>query len=212
MSRSKMLFGLILFGALVIAAIAALTAQAEGEKFTAAKYPVTVSGTGEWEFNYGEPLTTEKCKIGTLDATLKEASTTMEFAPTFEGCTAAEAQIKTTMNGCMFKKKPKENLGADKYKIISELVCPPGKVMEKHRPLNCTVTIAPQEMGFDVFEDDTAAGKTKVILEVTSFTYTLDQGLGCPTKGGVYKAKSIKGTLTLSAQDSEGHTVTFDVG
>ncbi len=218
MNRKAKILGLVLFVAVATAVVTAVSAQAEGEKFTAASYPATISGSGEVELTYGEAGATEICKKESLDGTLKEPSTTLELVPTYEECSitytggGGGGGIVTTMNGCAYKETPPVKLTVDIFEIATDLVCPPGKVMEKHAPKECTFTFPAQaNMRIDVYEDDTATGKVKLKLSGTAFTYTVDKGLLCPLKAGTFKSGKITGSKTLSAS-KEGTGISWDVG
>lgn len=218
MNRKAKILGLVLFVAVAMATVMAASAQAEGGKFTALSYPATISGGGEVELSFGEAGATEVCKNEALDGTLKEASTTLELVPTYEECTityggGGGGGIVTTMNGCNFKETAPVKITIDIFEIATDLVCPPGKVMEKHAPKECTFTYPAQaNMRIDVYEDDTATGKVTLKLSGNSFTYTVDKGPMCPLKAGTFKDGKISGPKKTLSATKEGSAVGWHVG
>jgi len=218
MNRKAKILGLVLFVVVATAVMTTVSAPAEGGIFTAAAYPATITGSSEVEVSYGEAGATETCKSEALHGTLSEPSTTLELVPTYAECTityggGGGGNIVTTMNGCAYKDTAPVKLSVDVFEIATDLVCPPGKQMEKHAPQNCTFTFPAQaNMMINVYEDDTATGKVTLKLTGTQFTYTVDKGFGCPLKAGTFKDAKISGPKKTLSASKEGSPVGWHVG
>jgi hypothetical protein len=169
--------------------------------FKAGFYPATIHGSVT---KGSETITTEggtvQCATA-YHAELKEASTTLELAPTFSECTAFGFNgIPIHSNSCRYLLHVSEQTAEDNFKSTFDIVCPAGKSIVVTGG-TCIVEIPAQSgLGSVALVNDTEASPKKDITfqpNVAGLSYKVTQdGFGCPFAGTGSKTG---GSLTASS-------------
>jgi hypothetical protein len=194
-------------------------------QFTAAKYPVTVHGSGKvGVFTFNTNGGKVECQ-NTFHSVLNAASSTMKLAVTYTECKAFGFLSATvTPEGCEFVVHGTEKVTTDEYKAHLGFECPAGKSL-KISVSNCAAEYKTQTGLTTVnLKDETAASPAKDIKydpKVTTgvkYTVTKD-GFACPLTGtGEYSDGSIsggsEGGITLTGQNpiNAAEKIGFEVG
>jgi hypothetical protein len=141
MTRKFKVLGLALVAVLSVAAVTASAASAESTKFTAAKYPTTLTGsaTTKHVFEIGEFKVI--CSVVKTTGALSGASETTTLTPVYEECEALGLKAEVKPNGCDYKFHA-PLVGSEEGSV--DVVCPEGKQMEIIGA-TCTITITAQQ-------------------------------------------------------------------
>jgi hypothetical protein len=176
----------------VLATAAVVAASASAAQFTAAKYPVTITGNQSTAHKFTIGGSSVTCTTTTFTGTASGPSATQTMTPTYSGCTAfgfINAQV--TINGCDMLVDASGHL---------KLVCPADKDIEIHGG-PCTTTIHPANNGTlktNTFTNNTpAAGQITLDTAVNNLHATVTSGFGCPVAGGTYANATYTGTTVL---------------
>ncbi|HET7444597.1 MAG TPA: hypothetical protein VFJ57_08065 [Solirubrobacterales bacterium] len=206
-----------------------LPATPQSGKFTAAKYPATLTGTtptGEYhtfEFEGGRKVT---CLQPTFAGEMKEASSVVTLTPTYGTCHGLTAETKrdatVTMNECSYVAAVETGI-ADFYSGPTKLTCPVGKSPEIHIYLagathSPAFEICRYTMGLEIgtldYENLTAASPaTKITATWTAGAWSYTRSLG--SEGNCGKASGTAkytGRATLSAKNEKAEAVGLDIG
>jgi hypothetical protein len=229
MTRTFRALGPLTLAALVVAATAASSAQAEPH-FEADKYKATVHGTAlsASVFSFGGSLKWE-CKNSKFQGELASSSPALRLFPEYVECTWTShitekkegegekpSVVFVTMNGCDFRFHGLEFLAKDEYRALADLECPTGKLMTidlfHESSVLCTLTVGAQSSLSDLKlidqtgKEETADDDVKAQITIEKLHYTQDS-LGCPVKQGNYENLQYLGENTLTAITEAGEPI-----
>jgi hypothetical protein len=204
MIRNAKLLGLALIAVLALTALGSSSASAA--KFTAAKYPVTLSGTQSTSHKLTVGGSTVTCTTATFKGEGKEASETQTIFATYTGCTAF-GFINATVTGstCDYLLNANGNIA---------LNCTSGDVTVDAGPCTATLTAAKnQTLTSNTFTNNTpAAGQVTVDTNVTNAHAEITKSeFGCPVAKGTYATSTYTGSTVVKGTDSEGKADSIDV-
>jgi hypothetical protein len=206
MIRNAKVLGLAIVAALALTAVMASAASATN--FTAATYPVKISGaqTETHKFTVGGGTVT--CSTATFSGEASEASETLTIIPTYSNCTAF-GFIGATVTGF-------SSTGCD-YLFhtngVTDLKCTSGDVQIDAGDCRVTLEAANnQGLSSNTFTN-TPAGKVTVDTKVSGIHAVVStQGLGlCTVAPGTYANATYEGTTLVEGKNSKGVAVAIDV-
>jgi hypothetical protein len=204
MIRNAKMLGLAIVAALALTAVMASVASATN--FTAASYPVKITGSQSSNHVFTVTGGTVSCTTATFSGELTGASESMTVIPFYDGCTAF-GFINSSVTG----------FGSAKcdYKFFTSgatnLECAAGDVQIDAG--TCTVTMqAGNNQGLKTNTyTNTPTDKVTVDTQVTGIHTTVTSGFGCPISGGTHTNASYTGTTVVEGKNSKGTAVAIDV-
>jgi hypothetical protein len=206
MIRNAKVLGLAIVAALALTAVMASAASATN--FTAASYPVKISGTQSESHKFTVGGGTVTCTTATFSGEATAASETLTMVPTYSNCTAfGFVGAKVTgfsSTGCDYTFYSGGNVDLD---------CASGHVTIDAG--DCTVTLEPgknQSLHENVYTNNTpTSGKVTVHSNVTGIHATvIDDGF-CVITPGTYTNATYTGTTVVEGKNSKGVAVAIDV-
>jgi hypothetical protein len=208
MIRNAKVLGLALVAVLAMAAVVASSASAA--EFTAASYPVTLSGTQSTAHKFTVGGSTVTCTTATFSGSASGPSPTQTMTPVYTGCTAF-GFIGATVTGF-----PHTGGNCD-YDFSANgetaLTCASGDVTIDAGPCTATVT-APKNTNLksNTFTNNTpAAGQVTVDTNVTNVHAEITKSeFGCPVAKGTYANSTYTGTTVVKGENG-GKAVSIDV-
>jgi hypothetical protein len=211
MTRNLKALGLVALAAVAASAVVASTASAT--KFTAATYPVHVTGKdvgpANDKFTGGGQVV--ECDVDTFTSALVQKATELTVAPTYDKCKKAGGGPATiTPNGCHYEFEVESGM-ENEWDGNMSLRCPAGSLFEIHtyandadhvaKKSNCTLAFGTQFFRKAVkYTNETATGS--IILE----------GTIKEIKGEIHGACSFGFTLKIDGEYHLGATVEGDLG
>jgi hypothetical protein len=203
MIRNAKILGLAIVAALALTAVMASAASATN--FTAASYPVKITGsqTESHKFTVGGGTVT--CKIATFTSEAAAASETLTVNAVYDECTAfgfvgAKVTGFSPTGGCDYKFYAGGR---------TDLLCSSGDVQIDAG--TCTVTLNAQEnLNKNTFTNN-ANGTVTVGTNVSGIHAVVTSGFACPVAGGTYSNASYTGTSTVEGKNSKGVAIAIDV-
>lgn len=203
--RNLKVMGLALVAMLAMSAVVASAASATN--FTAASYPVALSGSqpGGAPHTFAVGGGSVECETAVFTGTGAAASETQTITPNYGGAGACEAfgflGATVTLNGCDYL-----------FNVAGtvNLVCPSGKDVTIADELNlCVVHIGPQT-GINGISYKNNGNHVDVTAASTNIKATVTKNsIFCPVAGGNYTNASYSGTVTLKGDNG---ATKIDVG
>lgn len=190
--------GLALVAVLAMSAVTASAASAESKKFTAAKYPTTLtaSQTNKHVFEIGEFKVT--CSVAKGSGELTAASETATLAPTYEKCESLGFAAEVKTNGCDYRLHAPP-VGSEEGSV--DVVCPEGKKIEIS-VATCTISIAAQVELKHVYIANTATDiDIHETLTSVHATVVKDSFL-CPLENSTVATAKYTGDTTLQGSSA----------
>jgi len=222
MIRNLKAMGLALVAVLALGAVVASSASAS--TFEAESYPVTLTGSQIGTDVFTTNAGTVSCTNATYHGSSSAASSTVEVAPTYSGCTAfGFINTPIDVNGCKYLFHSGAKNSADNYAGTVDIVCP--KVETEGGTIHntsivvtgagCTVTIGSQSglSGITFVDNTTASPKKDVTTKIAisqKIAYTVDAGCST-TKAGSFTNGSYTGEATVTG-DVPGKEPAVPVG
>jgi hypothetical protein len=206
MIRNTKILGLAIVAALALTAVMASAASATN--FTAASFPVKISGTQSSAHKFVVAGGTVTCKVASFSGEATAPSETQTINPIYDECTAF-GFVGATVTGF-------SSTTCD-YKLFasgsSNLECKSGDVQIDAG--TCTVTLQNQTGLTKTTYVNNASGTVTATHNVTGIHATVTAGFGCPigppeTKI-TYTNAEYTGTTTLEGKNSKGVAVAIDV-
>jgi hypothetical protein len=193
----------------LVAASLLLTSAASAANFTAASYPVKVTGTQTENIKITIGTGTITCTSITHSGELIAQSETLTLSPVYSGCTMFGFVGGTitgfSSTGCFWRYR---STG------LVDLACNKGSDVQFDAG-TCTVTLEP---GFNqgrktvtYTNNVPSAGTFTADINVINMHAVVTSGFGCPVAGGTYSSASMTGRLALEGKNSKGGAVTLDV-
>jgi hypothetical protein len=204
LSNQMKSLGLVLIAALALTVVFASTASAT--KFTAASYPVKLSGSQTLAHKFTIGGGTVTCKTATQSGEATAASETVTISPTFGECTAF-GFVGAKITGL-------SSTGCDVLMFSNgetDLVCNSGDIQIDAG--TCTVTLTSannQNLKSTTFLNN-ANGTVSASTNVTGIHGTVTSGFGCPIAGGTYNNATYTGETLVEGKNSKGVAVAIDV-
>jgi hypothetical protein len=206
MIRNAKILGLAIVAALALTAVMASAASAAN--FTAASYPVKISGTQSESHKFTVGGGTVTCTTATFAGEATAASATQTIVPSYSNCTAF-GFVGATVTGF-------SSTGCD-YTFYAggnvDLDCASGDVQIDAG--TCTVTLQAannQNLSKNTYTNDKpTAGKVTVDTAVGGIHANVTSGFGCPVAGGTYSNGTYTGTTVMEGKNSKGVAVAIDV-
>jgi hypothetical protein len=185
-----------------------LASTASAVNFTAASYPVKLSGSQSGSVLISVGGGGYTCSTAVISGELVSATETVTFNPTFSGCTAfGFVGINVTgfsSTGCSWR-----------YHTNGELdqVCSSGDVQWDAGPCITTFEASKNQDLKSVTATNNApsAGKVTLHFNITNTHAVVTSGFGCPVAGGTYSNASITGSYVIEGKNSKGNVVAIDV-
>jgi hypothetical protein len=138
MIRKFKVLGLALVAVFAMSAVVASAASATN--FTAASYPVTISGSQTTQHVFTAAGGETKCSTASFSGSATGASETQTITPTYEGCTSFGISSTVTMNGCDYLFHAAAS-GSNTGTV--DLVCPTNKEVTIDVGSVCVIHIPP---------------------------------------------------------------------
>jgi hypothetical protein len=202
MIRNAKILGLAIVAALALTAVMASAASATN--FTAASYPVKISGTQTESHKFTVGGGTVTCTTATFAGELTAASETLTINPTYSNCTAfGFIGAKVTgfsSTGCDFKFYAG---GA------TDLLCSSGDVVIDAG--ECSVTLSEQKNLTKNTFTNNATGTVTVGTNVSGIHAVVTSTGFCPIGGGTYTNATYTGQTLVEGKNSKGVAVAIDV-
>jgi hypothetical protein len=193
----------------LLCTLLAMSPRAGAAQFTAASYPVTVSGTQSTSIKFTVGGSTVTCTTATSTGELTSASETIRQAPTFSGCTAFGfiGATVTGMNG-----GPCDWVYSGSGLLA--IACTSGDVQIDAGP--CTATIEASKntslKNVTYTNNTPAAGQVTLDINVTNLHSVITTSdFGCPVAKGTYTNGTVTGTYIWKGSHGGG-SVSIDVG
>jgi hypothetical protein len=173
-------------------------------------YPATISGeSAKGNLDLALEAGSVECK-NTIDASLPEASSTLDLALTYSSC-QAYGFLSATVNpeGCTFPVQASEEVATDKFKGLLGISCPAGKSI-KIVASTCTAEVKAQSgLATVALDNDPAAAPAAKVTfgpALTGIAYTVtSDGFLCPFGGTGNKTGatlSANAAIALAAEEA----------
>jgi hypothetical protein len=210
MTRNMKTLGLVFAAILAMSVVAS---PASALNFTAAKYPVTLSGNQAISHHFTVTGSTMSCSTTTFSGSATTASATQTFTPTYTGCNAF-GFIGATVTGF-------PNTGGSCDYLLNantgnfSLNCASGDVTIDAGPCTVTLTAAKNtSLTSSVYTNNTpAAGQITIDTNVTNIHAEVTKSeFGCPIVKGTHTNATYTGTTVVKGTDSMGNADAIDVG
>jgi hypothetical protein len=220
MVRNAKVLGLAIVAALALTAVMASAASATN--FTAASYPVKISGSQSESHKFTVGGGTVTCTTANFSGELGAASSSLTVDAVYQNCTAF-GFVGAKVTGFT----PEEGATCD-YTFYAEDLNTEGGVVDKvgKADLDCTgsgdITIdagtcsvtlqAANNQGLSRNTyTNTPAGKVTVDTNVSGIHAIVTSGFACPVAGGTYTNGTYTGTTIVEGKNSKGVAVAIDV-
>ncbi len=197
------MLGLALTAALALSSATASAALAKAPEFHAEEAPVTYRGEQVEAKKFTMDGGTAECSTGSFEGVgFSTASTELELAASYAGCTAFESPATWSMNGCTYRSTMV--VGSFPPTSVTDIICPVGKEITITTP-GCVVHIPPQNnVKHVIWKNQGGGGPLLHITEtITEEGIAYTETAGCAFPGKHTDGVAL-GTVTIVGENSEG--------
>lgn len=191
--------GLVLIALVAMSTVGASAAQAG--KFTASKYPATITGSQIAKHSFSFQTGTVNCAVASFDGKLEAESETLTVTAEYKECATAGGAVNVKMNSCDYRLRAGETLENERVDGSLDVQCnKAGDEIEFIEPANgCVVKVPPQaNLGTLVYTNHKVAKDFDLDISIVEMEYT--QNEKCAEQG-VFEDGEYLGQSTMKADE-----------